>query len=85
MDVFAALNLKNIDYDIKPINLLKGEQLGEKYGNLNPTNLVPTLVIDNNTLNESIAIMEYLEVSGQINTLRILFDLKLNLSLPASS
>jgi len=62
--VRIALNLKQLDYDYEPVHLVKdgGEQFSDSYHSLNPSQLVPTLVDDNAlALNQSLAIMEYLD------------------------
>lgn len=59
--VRIALNLKNIDFETSFINLMNGEQTGAAYRTVNPQGRVPSLVIDGNLLNQSVAIMEYLE------------------------
>lgn len=60
--VRIALALKGLDYDYAPVNLLKGEQKTDAYRAKNPTGLVPTLATnDGAMLNQSLAIMEYLE------------------------
>jgi maleylacetoacetate isomerase len=61
--VRIALNLKNIDYEIRPIHLLKngGEQFKADYLVLNPQGRVPVLVVQNTVLTQSSAIVEYLE------------------------
>ena len=65
--VRIALNLKSVDYNIHPINLLKGEQQAADYQRINPMNCVPALVIydthhnTTQTIAQSTAIMEYLE------------------------
>ncbi|NOU23693.1 MAG: maleylacetoacetate isomerase [Methyloglobulus sp.] len=61
--VRIALNLKNIDYEIRPVHLLKngGEQLKADYLALNPQGRVPILVVENKVLTQSSAIIEYLE------------------------
>jgi maleylacetoacetate isomerase len=61
--VRIALNLKNIDYRIRPIHLLKngGEQFAPDYLALNPQGRVPALVINDHILTQSSAIIEYLE------------------------
>ena len=53
----AALNFKEIPYEIKPINLLKsnGEQFSEEFLKVNPMAKVPALQIDNQTLIESVS------------------------------
>ena len=61
--VRIALNLKGLEHEIVPINMLKngGEQLGDAYKQINPQGLVPTLVDGDITLTQSLAILEYLE------------------------
>ena len=57
-----ALNLKGIEYEYKPVNLVKGEQNSEEYLKMNPAGMVPVFEIDGETMTESMPIMEYLEV-----------------------
>lgn len=63
--VRIALNLKQLDYDIVPVHLVKdgGEQHQPSYTRLNPAELVPTLVDEDEDiiLNQSLAIIEYLD------------------------
>lgn len=61
--VRIALNLKSLAYDYLPIHLLRsgGEQLAPEYRELNPDALVPTLVDGDAVLQQSLAIIEYLE------------------------
>jgi maleylpyruvate isomerase len=61
--VRIALNLKNLPYDYAPIHMLRdgGEQLKPEYRKLNPDGVVPTLVDGDNVLQQSLAIIEYLE------------------------
>ncbi|MGD9650163.1 MAG: maleylacetoacetate isomerase [Dongiaceae bacterium] len=60
--VRIALNIKEIKYEIIPVNLLKNENTAEEYRRLNPQGLVPTLVVGGNQiLTQSLAIIEYLE------------------------
>ncbi len=56
-----ALNLKGLDYEIVPVNLTKDEQFQDMYQLINPMTAVPTLVHDDFTLTQSLAIMEYLD------------------------
>ncbi|MGO8071642.1 maleylacetoacetate isomerase [Rhizobium leguminosarum] len=58
--VRIALNLLGVNYQTVPINLLDGAHKTPEYLALNPQGLVPTLVIDGNTLTQSLAIVEYL-------------------------
>ena len=59
--VRIALNLKGLAYDHRSIHLRKGEQRAADYLGVNPQGLVPTLVIGNVRLTQSLAIIEYLE------------------------
>jgi maleylpyruvate isomerase len=61
--VRIALNLKRLPFEYVPIHLLRsgGEQLTPEYRKLNPDGLVPTLVDGDATLQQSLAILEYLE------------------------
>ena len=57
-----ALNLKGLDYDYEPVNLLQREQKSDSYLARNPQGLVPALETDGGTLlQQSMAILEYLE------------------------
>ncbi|WP_199608635.1 maleylacetoacetate isomerase [Flocculibacter collagenilyticus] len=61
--VRIALNLKNIQCELISVHLVKngGEQHAEEYKALNPHELVPTLIDSDIVLNQSLAILEYLE------------------------
>ncbi|WNO61434.1 maleylacetoacetate isomerase [Rheinheimera sp. MMS21-TC3] len=61
--VRIALNLKQLSYDNIPVHLVKngGEQHSVDYKALNPAELVPTLLDNDLSLNQSLAIIEYLE------------------------
>jgi maleylacetoacetate isomerase len=61
--VRIALNLKQIAYENISVHLVKdgGEQHKPEYRSLNPQGLVPLLVDGSLKLNQSIAILEYLE------------------------
>lgn len=59
-----ALNLKGIEYEIVPLNLLKGEEKLPAYLSLNPQGLVPALELDSgDILTQSQAIIDYLEAA----------------------
>ncbi|MEP4547686.1 MAG: maleylacetoacetate isomerase [Saccharospirillum sp.] len=60
--VRIALNLKGLDYDQIPVNLLKGEHRLEAHRRRNPQGLVPVLETEQGSaLTQSMAICEYLE------------------------
>ncbi len=61
--VRIGLNLKGLAYDIRPVHLLKdgGQQHSADYTQLNPAELVPTLVDGEQAITQSLAILEYLE------------------------
>ena len=58
-----ALNLKGLEYEQEAVHLTKdgGEQFQAEYDGINPQNLVPTLIDNERTFFQSMAIMEYLE------------------------
>lgn len=61
--VRIAMHLKGIAFESIAVHLVKngGEQHQDTYTELNPTHLVPTLIDDDVTLHQSIAIIEYLD------------------------
>lgn len=61
--VRIALNLKQLTFENLPVHLVKngGEQHSSDYKTLNPAELVPVLVDDELSLNQSLAIIEYLD------------------------
>ena len=56
-----ALNLKGLDYEIEPVNLLKSEQRGEAFTSRNPFAGVPMLEAGGRDRAQSMAILEWLE------------------------
>jgi maleylpyruvate isomerase len=59
--VRIALNLKGLEYEYVPVNLLEGEQGGEGHRARSPTGYVPCMVLDGASYVESVAIIELLE------------------------
>jgi maleylacetoacetate isomerase len=66
------LELKNIPYDLVPINLLTGQQRSEEYLSLNPNGSLPMLTNGQWKISQSVAIMEYLEEVHQDPNFRLL-------------
>nr|P57108.1 RecName: Full=Glutathione S-transferase zeta class [Euphorbia esula]AAF72197.1 glutathione S-transferase [Euphorbia esula] len=59
--VRIALNLKGLDYEYVPVNLLKGEQFTPEFLKINPIGYVPALVDGEDVISDSFAILMYLE------------------------
>lgn len=59
--VRIALNLKGVDYEIVPVELLRDEHRQPEFLALNPQATVPTLDDDGVVLAQSLAIIEYLD------------------------
>lgn len=59
--VRIALNLKQLDYVTQPVHLLKNEQMQESYIAINPSQLVPCLIDQDQPFIQSLNILEYLE------------------------
>lgn len=59
--VRIALNLKGIDYETLPVNLLKNEQRDPAFLKLNPAGGVPALEHNGTIIGQSLAIFDYLE------------------------
>lgn len=56
-----ALNLKGLEYDIVPVNLLKSEQTSADFAARNPFATVPMLAADGRNRAQSMAILEWLD------------------------
>ena len=61
--VRIALNLKGVDYQSVPINLLEGDQRSEAYRGRNPQGFVPMLETDGLRLVQSLAIIDWLDTA----------------------
>lgn len=59
--VRIALLFKQLPFQSKFINILKGDQHSPEYDQINPSHLVPAIEIDGKVFTQSIAILEYLE------------------------
>ena len=61
--VRIALNLKQVEYEPVPVNLLEGEQKADDYRARNPQGFVPMLEADGRRLVQSLAIIDWLEAA----------------------
>ena len=59
--VRIALNLKGLEYERVPVNLLEGEQKDPAYRERNPQGFVPMLEADGERLTQSLAIIGWLD------------------------
>lgn len=59
--VRIALALKDLDYEVVPISLLKGDQFKDTFRSVSPAELVPVLEHNGLRLSQSLAIIEYLD------------------------
>lgn len=67
--VRIALYLAGLEFKIIPVDLVNRKNLNEGYLALNPQGLVPTLLIDDHVLTQSLAIIEYLDETGRLHIL----------------
>jgi maleylacetoacetate isomerase len=61
--VRIALNLKRVDYERVPVDLLAGDQRGGAHLARNPQGFVPALLADGRMLTQSLAIIDYLDAA----------------------
>ena len=59
--VRIALALKGLEYDYKPVHLVRNEQFNESYAAVSAARLVPLLRDGDAVLTQSLAIIEYLD------------------------
>lgn len=57
----CALEEAGLPYDLKLVNLAKGEQGSEEYRKVNPLGKVPAMLIDGELLTENVAIISYID------------------------
>ncbi|WP_343620212.1 maleylacetoacetate isomerase [Acinetobacter proteolyticus] len=67
--VRIALNLKALPYETEAVHLIKNEQQLASYRALNPSQLLPTLLDQDQTFTQSLSILEYLEERYPANPL----------------
>lgn len=56
----CALEMAGLEYEVRLVNLAKGEQTGEAYLGVSPLGKVPLLLIDGEALSENAAILTYI-------------------------
>lgn len=61
--VRLVLSLKNINFELRSVDLLGGEHKQDDYMDQNPMGLVPTLSIGDLHLTQSLAIIDYLDAT----------------------
>ncbi|MCT4558997.1 MAG: maleylacetoacetate isomerase [Pelagimonas sp.] len=61
--VRIALNLLGEAYEVRAVDLLAGAQRSDTYLKSHPQGLVPALMVDGQTLTQSLAIIEYLHAT----------------------
>ncbi|MBW8784316.1 MAG: maleylacetoacetate isomerase [Novosphingobium sp.] len=61
--VRIVLQLKGIAYRTEQVDLGAGEQTGARYRELNPQGLIPALAIDGHLITQSLAIIDYLDIT----------------------
>jgi glutathione S-transferase len=61
MSAYVSLKVKNLNFEIKTVNLNSNQNKESNFTSLSITKRVPTLVIDDFSLSESSVISEYLE------------------------
>ena len=59
--VRIALNLKNLDHEIVPVNLLSEDHFSEPFTQINAAHKIPVIDHAGKTIAQSVAIIEYLE------------------------
>jgi len=67
--VRIALHLANIPFEKVSVNLLDGDQRSAAHMARNPQGLVPVLEIDGQRFTQSLAILEYLDETRELNLL----------------
>ena len=55
------LNLKGVDWEYVPVNILKGEQHGEAYRKVSPNGFVPVLVDGDLVVRQTVMMVDYLD------------------------
>ena len=60
-----ALQLKGLEYENCPVNLVEGQQKGEAFAGRNPFATVPMLEVDGKDRVQSMAIIEWLPAEGK--------------------
>lgn len=60
---YITLTEAGAEFDVRPINLRKGQQNSAEYLKINPKHKVPLLVVDGKTLSENVAIQQWIDMT----------------------
>ena len=60
---YITLTEAGADFEVRSINLRKGQQKSPEYLKINPKHKVPLLVVDGNTLSENVAIQQWIDMT----------------------
>jgi glutathione S-transferase len=60
---YIALTEAGADFDVRSVNMKKGEHKSPAYLTLNPKHKVPLLVVDDKTLSENVAIHQWIDMT----------------------
>ncbi len=60
---YITLTEAGADFEVRPINLKKGQQNSPDYLKINPKHKVPLLVVDGKTLSENVAIQQWIDMT----------------------
>src|SRR4051794_22567790 len=57
---YITLTEAKAEFEVRPVNMRKGQQMAPDYLKLNPKHKVPTLVVDGKPLSENVAIQQWI-------------------------
>jgi glutathione S-transferase len=60
---YITLTEAGADFEVRPLNMRKGEHKSAEYLKINPKHKVPLLVVDGKTLSENVAIHQWIDMT----------------------